>query len=83
LKIKINPNSHQYAIECSLSYGPIFGVYDIVIANNANTTLESSSHLGDCYSHPQYRYGTNEAASFLAGSGDFLLDEIEVYQKEE
>ena len=38
--------------------------------------------LGYTYNHPQYAYGTNEAQSFLAGSYDFQLSEIEVYQKE-
>jgi hypothetical protein len=56
--------------------------YDVCVANNANTTMDSSSYLGQTYSHPQYAYGTNEAQSFLAGSFEFQLDEIEVYQKE-
>jgi hypothetical protein len=45
--------------------------------------MDSFSHLGDCYKHPQYLYGTNEAKSFLAGSYQYQLDEIEVYQKKE
>jgi hypothetical protein len=81
LKMKVNPNQHQYAIGCHSEWGPIFG-YDIFIANNANTTMDSYSNLGDCYKHPQYAYGTNEAKSFLSGSRDFLFDEIEVYEKE-
>ncbi len=39
--------------------------------------------LGNTYSQPQYAYITNEAQKFLAGSQEFQLDEIEVYQKEE
>jgi hypothetical protein len=66
---------------CDPRYGPTFGC-DIRIANNANITMNSFSNLGDCYSHPQYAYGTNEAKTFLAGSFRFQLDEIEVYQKE-
>jgi hypothetical protein len=83
LKMKIDSNSHQYAIQCSLSFGPIFGGCDLVIANNSNTTTNSWSNLGLFYSHPQYADGTNEAKSFLAGSHNFRLDEIEVYQKKE
>ena len=81
LKIKINPNYHEHAIECNSEYGPSFG-WDIEIANNANTTMDSHSNLSHTYSHPQYAYGTDEANSFLAGSHKFQLDEIEVYQKE-
>jgi hypothetical protein len=80
LKMKINPNQHQYAICCHSSFGPRFG-YDIGIANNSNTTIDSCSYLGHTFPHPQYKYGTNEALTFLAGSFEFQLDEIEVYQK--
>jgi len=82
LKMKIKPNQHEWAIDCSSSFGPIFGE-DICIANNANTTMDSCSDLGSVYRHPQYAKGTNEAKSFLAGSYEFQLDEIEVYQKKE
>ena len=83
LKMKIKPNRHQSAILCNSSMGPIFGWSDIAIANNANTSMESCSYLGCSYKHPQYAQGTDEAKSFLAGSFQFLLDEIEVYQKKE
>jgi hypothetical protein len=81
--MKIDPKSHRTAIYCVSDFGPIFGIgCDITIGNNANTTMESYSHLGDTYKHPQYVFGTNVAESFLAGSKEFQLDEIEVYQKE-
>jgi hypothetical protein len=32
--------------------------------------------------HPQYEEETSEAETFLAGSHEFQLDEIEVYEKE-
>jgi hypothetical protein len=80
--MKIDSNEHQYAIRCHSENGPTFGFGDIRIANNANTTTDSTSNLGFAYKHPQYAHGTNEAQSFLAGSKRFQLDEIEVYQKE-
>ena len=43
--------------------------------------MASNSYLGDFYKHPQYAFGTNEAKTFLAGSYQFQLDEIEVYEK--
>ncbi len=67
---------------CS-EWGPTFGDgYDIRIAGNANTTMDSRSNLGYSYPHPQYSCGTNEVKTFLAGSHYFQLDEIEVYQRE-
>jgi hypothetical protein len=58
------------------------GQYLAAATNNSNTTMNSYSDLGDSFKHPQYRYGTNEVKSFLAGSYRFQLDEIEVYQRE-
>jgi hypothetical protein len=81
LKMKVEPDEHQYAIYCHFECGPTFGE-DIIIENNANKTMDSYSRLGSNYSHPQYEYKTNEAQTFLAGSYQFQLDEIEVYQNE-
>jgi hypothetical protein len=81
LKIKVDPNEQAFAIRCDSRCGPSFG-WDLIIANNANTTTNSYSNLGFPYKHPQYAEGTNEAKTFLAGSQSFQLDEIEVYQKE-
>jgi hypothetical protein len=86
LKMKIDPNSHEYAIFCHSGYDPTFGS-DIKIVNHANTTMDSYSNLGNCYDHPKYAKGastiqTDEASTFLAGSCYFQLDEIEIYQKE-
>jgi hypothetical protein len=81
LKMKVDPDEHESAICCHSRYGPIFGGYDIIIYNNANTTMDGYSNLGYSYKHPQYARGTNEAKTFLAGSTHFHLDEIEVYQK--
>jgi hypothetical protein len=80
VKMKVDPNERS-AIYCDSESGPIFG-NDICMENNANTTMHSCSYLGSSYDHPQYARGTNEAKTFLAGSHDFQLDEIEVYQKE-
>jgi hypothetical protein len=83
LKMKIDPNRHKNAIGCHSGYGPTFGgFFDIKIANNANTTMDSFSNLGKSYPHPRYAYDTDEAKSFMAGSYKFQLDEIEVFQRE-
>ncbi len=80
LKMKVDPNHTDMAIYCDSEFGPVFGD-GICIANNANTTMYSRSDLGWTYKHPVYDYFTYEAQSFLAGSIEFQLDEIEVYEK--
>jgi hypothetical protein len=45
--------------------------------------MNSYSYLGHTYKHHQYANGTNEAKSFLAGSFQFQLDEIEVYERKD
>ena len=66
-----------------LNMVPTFGCgFDIFIANNAHTSMESCSNLGSTYKHSDYDLGTHEAKSFLAGSYKFQLSEIEVYFKE-
>jgi hypothetical protein len=83
VKMKIDPNRHQYAIYCDSSYGPTFGgSHDICIGNHSNTKMKSYSNLGLTYSHRQYAFDTNEAMTFLAGSYEFQLDEIEVFREQ-
>jgi hypothetical protein len=69
----------QYSIFCHSSHGPIFGGgNDLYICTNANTTAGSYSYLGHTYEHPE----PSQGESYLAGSAEFQLSEIEVYQKE-
>jgi hypothetical protein len=82
LKMKIDPNTPESAIYCNFSSGPSFGGgRDINVSDNANTTIKSNSGLGSSYKHPQYTFGTNGAKTFLAGSYNFQLVEIEVFKK--
>jgi hypothetical protein len=83
IKLKSNPYFPQNAIYCDSEYGPCFGGgHDLCIANNANTTMDSYSRLGSDYIHPHYAAESNEVETFLAGSINFQLVEIEVYLKE-
>ena len=82
-KMKINSSQTHQALHCYSDFGPSFGAGgDIVILDNANTTMDSYSNLGLTYKHSQYAFETHEAQSFLAGSYYFQLSEIEVYQSE-
>jgi hypothetical protein len=79
LKIKWSQN---YAIYCEKNHGPTFGGgYDLFIGDKSNTNITSYSGLGHSYIHPYYAYGSNEAKTFLAGSFNFQVIEIEVYTK--
>ena len=65
-------------------YGPIFGGgWDIKIVSYSysNTNTNNYSNLGYYYKHPHGVSKTSEADSFFAGSFQFQLNEIEVYQK--
>ena len=67
------------AIYCSSENGPSFGG-DIMIANDSNQNKNSYSNLGDCFSFGKYKFGTNEAQSFLAGAFKFQTVEIETFE---
>jgi hypothetical protein len=71
--------SQGNGINFGKSYGPTFGNTDLYIADKSNTNINSYSNLGHSYTHPDYRFETNEAKSFLAGSYNFQVSEIEVY----
>ena len=87
-KYKNDPNSFIFSlinktniIDCDQIYGSAFGGNDFRIADKSNTNTTSYSNLGHSYTHPDYRFETNEAKSFLAGSYNFQVSEMEVYTK--
>ena len=72
--------SRNQAIGCSTSHGPIFGAgHDLFISDKSNTISSSLSNLCNSYIHPEYEYKSNGAKSFLAGSYNFQVSDIEVY----
>ncbi len=66
------------SIFCKSEYGPIFGSRDIHVCNDSNTIEDYYSNLGDSYHHLQ----PDQGHSYLPGSRQFKLSEIELYQKE-
>jgi hypothetical protein len=77
LKMKFSQN---YGILCKNNCGPVFGGgLDLYISDYSNTNVLSGSNLGHSFNHPYYLYESNEARSFLAGSYNFQVSEIEVY----
>jgi len=63
---------------CQSCYGPTFGGgHDLFICDYAKRLAGSYSKLGNSYQHPQ----PSQGPSYLAGSAEFQLSDIEVYQK--
>jgi len=88
--IKMNVKEPTRSIGCCKIHGPIFGgnvlnnkstECDIYIHNNSNLNKNSYSNLGNGYIHPDYTVESTEIKSFLAGSFNFTVAEIEVYTK--
>jgi hypothetical protein len=75
---KISQVNTIKSIFCHSGCGPNFGGNDLHIGDSANTKAGSISNLGNSYHHPQ----PNQGGSYLAGSYQFQLSEIEVYQKQ-
>ena len=80
--VKMKCKNSNNSIYCSSSSSAIFGGgYDLYIANNSNTNTTNYSNLGHSYEHPKHKYDTMNACTFLAGSFNFKVNEIEIYQK--
>jgi hypothetical protein len=63
--------------------GPVFGgTCDIFIADRSNINSESYTDFGKSFTHPDFIEESDEAKSFLAGSYNFQVSEIEVYTKQ-
>ena len=72
----IKQDSCYCAMFHNYSYGPIFGSgNDLCITSNANNNNNSCSYLGDTYELPP-----GQTDTFLVGSKDFAVSEIEVFQ---
>ena len=81
LLMKQKSSSYTYSIYASPSYGPTFGGgHDLHISSNSNLNTVSYSNL-DSYQFDLYNSGSSESKSFLAGSYNFKVDEIEVFHK--
>jgi len=82
VKMKFDPENGSYSIQCFSTFGPTFGGgYDFHVADGSNKNIASFSNLGNSYKHPIYAPNSEEAKSFLAGSHNFQIDEIEIYAK--
>lgn len=80
-KYKQKANQSHYGVYCYSSYGPTWGGgHDIYIANNCNTGNSCYSNFGYTFDSKNNAYSTTQAQSHLAGSYNFTVEEIEVFQ---
>jgi hypothetical protein len=81
LKMDIKSDKYANAVYFHPNHGLTFGaVHDLQIADFSNNNRNSYSNLSHSYKFEKYTYGTNEAKQFLAGSYNFKVKEIEVFQ---
>ena len=75
--MKIKPGSVKNAAKVQKSYLPKFGKYPNY---DVNLQSGSTSKLGFYYQLPSgYTFGSDKAKNLLAGSSEFVIDEIEVF----
>jgi len=71
-----------YAVYGGSGYHVTFGGgHDLYLCDNANTTNSSYTNLGHTYKCPNgITYGSTEAQNYLAGTYNFMVDEVEVFK---
>lgn len=78
--VKLNYNGSGKAIYCHANNSATFGGgHDLFLATHANTSKNSHSNLGHSFKHPSYKYESDHIQSFLAGSYNFQVNDIEVF----
>ena len=75
LKLAILSGDISYAGFCSTSFCPKFGDDFTIVSSNSNY-----ANLGYSYKCP-YTYGSDQCKNFLAGSYNFEVSEMELYQQ--
>lgn len=79
---KFKIKNDQYAILGNLNYGPIFGIYDLLIKDKSNLHTGSCSILFHVYDRPlEYSELNSHLVSSLSSNfNSWLTTDIEVYQ---
>ena len=78
-KNKFKIKNHEYAVLGNSNYGPIFGIYDILIKNKSNINTGSCSVLFHAYESSE-EYIELTGCSLSNNFNSWLTSEIEVYQ---
>ena len=83
-KMTFHSVKKKHSLFFGADFGPVFGSEpngcDILIKDSSNVN-NNSSDLGSGFKHDEYMVGSKEAKSFLAGTYEFQVSEIEVYSK--
>jgi hypothetical protein len=81
VKVNTANGKEADAIYCYPRYGPVFGSYfDICIFDDSNLHSKSFSNFGRTYLLQGYTNTSEKAKCFFAGSYQFQVEEIEVFQ---
>jgi hypothetical protein len=81
LKINVANDRANCAIASGSTYAIVFGDgYDLGIANHCNQNTDSYSNIGNSFKHSTLKLDSVKAKTFLAGSYNFQVAEIETYQ---
>lgn len=63
------------------SAGPIFGIgNDLIILDNSTVNLRTNRSFLETYTNPEYPKGSEKERTILAGTNDFEVQEVEVFQ---
>ncbi len=74
--------SASFVLYCNEDLGPCFGNNDIFICSESNKYDWNFCHFGNTYQHPDVVRDTAKAENILAGSSEFVTQEIEVFVKQ-
>jgi hypothetical protein len=75
-KAPLKDQNTQYAIYTAIIYGPIFGLHDMHISDEAPSNNYSYSNINSIYQAPS---GVSDTKTILAGTNKFQPSEIEVF----
>ena len=79
VKLPVKPDNYKYAVTRCYLYGPTFGSDDIIILNDAESRLISSTICGTHYPLPPGYSLSGHNCKFYAGSSRFTPTDIEVF----
>ena len=79
VKLRVKSDRYQYAVLGCAILGPVFGLLDILISNNATSNQDSYTSCGDSYPLPPGYSLSGPNCTFYAGSYKFTPTDIEVF----
>ena len=79
VKLRVKSDKYHQAVRWCFNRGPIFGLFDILILNNAASKQDSVTYCGERYPLPPGYSLSGSNCTFYAGSYRFTPTDIEVF----